>query len=279
MKVPELPLIDVFGRGGALKSSWYGDCLPSRDFPMLVDLYRQGRLDLDAFVVRGDRARRRRGGVRQDARRRRPALGGGLLMRAVDKASTSGTFSLDGETLDVDNNVWLVGDDDEGVVIDAAHDVDGDPRGVGDRRVMAIVCTHAHDDHVRVAPGSSPSGSGAPILLHPADRMLWELVYADAAPWDPDLADGQGRGGRHRAHRAAHARPRAGRRLPLLARARAASSPATPCSRAGPARPAAPSATDHSRRRSGGCSPCRPTPSSTPVTARTRRRRRASRPG
>jgi S-(hydroxymethyl)mycothiol dehydrogenase len=51
MMVPELPLIDVFGRGGALKSSWYGDCLPSRDFPMLVDLYLQGRLDLDAFVT------------------------------------------------------------------------------------------------------------------------------------------------------------------------------------------------------------------------------------
>ncbi|WP_323792362.1 S-(hydroxymethyl)mycothiol dehydrogenase [Nocardioides sp.] len=51
MKVPEIPLIDVFGRGGSLKSSWYGDCLPSRDFPMLVDLYRQGRLDLDAFVT------------------------------------------------------------------------------------------------------------------------------------------------------------------------------------------------------------------------------------
>jgi S-(hydroxymethyl)mycothiol dehydrogenase len=50
MTIPEIPLIDVFGRGGSLKSSWYGDCLPSRDFPMLVDLYRQGRLDLDAFV-------------------------------------------------------------------------------------------------------------------------------------------------------------------------------------------------------------------------------------
>jgi S-(hydroxymethyl)mycothiol dehydrogenase len=49
MKI-ELPLIDVFGRGGALKSSWYGDCMPTRDFPMLVDLYLQGRLDLDAFV-------------------------------------------------------------------------------------------------------------------------------------------------------------------------------------------------------------------------------------
>src|SRR3954465_1949265 len=50
MRIPDIPLIDVFGRGGSLKSSWYGDCLPSRDFPLLVDLYRQGRLDLDAFV-------------------------------------------------------------------------------------------------------------------------------------------------------------------------------------------------------------------------------------
>jgi S-(hydroxymethyl)mycothiol dehydrogenase len=50
MRIPDIPLLDVFGRGGALKSSWYGDCLPTRDFPMLVDLYQQGRLDLDAFV-------------------------------------------------------------------------------------------------------------------------------------------------------------------------------------------------------------------------------------
>jgi S-(hydroxymethyl)mycothiol dehydrogenase len=50
MRIPDIPLIDVFGRGGALKSSWYGDCLPTRDFPMLVSLYQQGRLDLDAFV-------------------------------------------------------------------------------------------------------------------------------------------------------------------------------------------------------------------------------------
>ena len=46
----EMPLIDLFGRGGSMKSSWYGDCLPSRDFPMLIDLYLQGRLPLDAFV-------------------------------------------------------------------------------------------------------------------------------------------------------------------------------------------------------------------------------------
>ncbi len=50
MKMPELPMIEFFGRGGALKPSWYGDCLPSRDFPLLIDLYLQGRLDLDRFV-------------------------------------------------------------------------------------------------------------------------------------------------------------------------------------------------------------------------------------
>jgi S-(hydroxymethyl)mycothiol dehydrogenase len=50
MKI-ELPMIEVFGRGGTLKSSWYGDCLPTRDFPMLIDLYLQGRLDLDRFVT------------------------------------------------------------------------------------------------------------------------------------------------------------------------------------------------------------------------------------
>jgi S-(hydroxymethyl)mycothiol dehydrogenase len=50
MSFPDIPMIEFFGRGGALKPSWYGDCLPSRDFPMLIDLYRQGRLDLDGFV-------------------------------------------------------------------------------------------------------------------------------------------------------------------------------------------------------------------------------------
>jgi S-(hydroxymethyl)mycothiol dehydrogenase len=50
MRMPDLPMIEFFGRGGALKPSWYGDCLPGRDFPMLVDLYLQGRLDLDRFV-------------------------------------------------------------------------------------------------------------------------------------------------------------------------------------------------------------------------------------
>ena len=70
----------------------------------------------------------------------------------VDHAVVSGTFSLDGETHDVDNNVWVIGDDEQCLVIDAPHDVDAILEVVAGRAVKAIVCTHAHDDHVRVAP-------------------------------------------------------------------------------------------------------------------------------
>jgi glyoxylase-like metal-dependent hydrolase (beta-lactamase superfamily II) len=107
----------------------------------------------------------------------------------IDKGVLEGTFSLDGETFDVDNNVWVVGDDSECVVIDAPHDVDGILAVVGDRTVKAILCTHAHDDHVRVAPALRERVT-APILLHPADRPLWELTHADEL-WDADLSDGQ----------------------------------------------------------------------------------------
>ena len=107
----------------------------------------------------------------------------------VDHGVTSGTFSLDGETFDVDNNVWVVGDDEECVVIDAPHDVDGILAVVGERRVKAILCTHAHDDHVRVAPALRQRVT-APILLHPDDRPLWELTHTDEL-WDADLSDGQ----------------------------------------------------------------------------------------
>lgn len=107
----------------------------------------------------------------------------------IDHAVVSGTFSLDGQTYDVDNNVWVVGDDHECVVIDAPHDVDAILAVVGERRVAAIVCTHAHDDHVRVAP-QLRERTGAPILLHPDDRPVWELTHPDLL-WDVDLADGQ----------------------------------------------------------------------------------------
>jgi glyoxylase-like metal-dependent hydrolase (beta-lactamase superfamily II) len=110
----------------------------------------------------------------------------------VDHAVTSGTFSLDGETFDVENNVWVVGDDEECVVIDAPHSVDDILAVVGGRRVKAIVCTHAHDDHVRVAPALREA-TVAPILLHPDDRPLWELTPGgdSGSLWDVALAAGQ----------------------------------------------------------------------------------------
>jgi glyoxylase-like metal-dependent hydrolase (beta-lactamase superfamily II) len=107
----------------------------------------------------------------------------------VGHGVVSGTFSLDGETHDVDNNIWVVGDDEECVVIDAPHDVDAILEVVAGRTVKAIICTHAHDDHVRVAPELRERVS-APILLHPDDRPLWELTHRDHL-WDVDLEDGQ----------------------------------------------------------------------------------------
>lgn len=107
----------------------------------------------------------------------------------VDHTVTSGTFSLDGGTFDVDNNVWVVGDDVECIVIDAPHSVDAIVELIAGRTVKAIVCTHAHDDHVRVAPELRERVS-APILLHPDDRPLWELTHTDHL-WDVDLTDGQ----------------------------------------------------------------------------------------
>ena len=115
----------------------------------------------------------------------------------VDHAVSSGTFTLDGETHQVDNNIWVVGDDAECVVIDAPHSVDDIMAVVGDRTVRAILLTHAHDDHCRVAPALRErvnDGQGAPILLHPDDRPLWELTHGDSQTgkylWDVDLADG-----------------------------------------------------------------------------------------
>jgi glyoxylase-like metal-dependent hydrolase (beta-lactamase superfamily II) len=105
----------------------------------------------------------------------------------VDRVVTSGTFSLDGDTWDVDNNVWVIGNDDECIVIDAAHDGRPILAAVGKRRVIAILLTHGHDDHIR-AVGEVADATGAPSYLHPADRVLWDTVF----PVTPDgeLADG-----------------------------------------------------------------------------------------
>lgn len=106
----------------------------------------------------------------------------------IDHAVTSGTFSLDGETFDVDNNVWVIGNNYDCVVIDAPHDLAAIVRLIDGRRVKAIICTHAHDDHVRVAPALGRV-TEAPVLLHPADLPLWNLTH-DAPP-DGELFDGE----------------------------------------------------------------------------------------
>lgn len=108
-------------------------------------------------------------------------------MTRVDRLVTSGTFSLDGGTWDVDNNVWLVGDDSEVLVIDPAHDAAAVLEAIGDRRVTAVLCTHGHDDHISQAVAVAAAAQ-APILLHPDDLMLWHVVHPDV---DPQLlADG-----------------------------------------------------------------------------------------
>ncbi|HEY5335324.1 MAG TPA: MBL fold metallo-hydrolase [Mycobacteriales bacterium] len=107
---------------------------------------------------------------------------------SVTKVVTSGTFSLDGQDFDVDNNVWVVGDDDGLLVIDAAHDAQAIADVVDHRRVHAIVCTHGHNDHVNAAVELSTLVT-APVYLSSDDRMLWDDVHPDAGPYD-DLRDG-----------------------------------------------------------------------------------------
>jgi glyoxylase-like metal-dependent hydrolase (beta-lactamase superfamily II) len=106
----------------------------------------------------------------------------------IEKAVVSGVFSLDGQDFDVDNNVWLVGDDDEVLVIDAPHDAAPIVDAIGGRRVTAIVLTHGHNDHITAAPALREA-TGAPIWFHPADRMLWDMVHTGA---EPDEALGEG---------------------------------------------------------------------------------------
>ena len=106
----------------------------------------------------------------------------------VEHLVTSGVFRLDGQDFEVDNNVWLVGDDDEVVVVDASHDAEAILTAVDSRRLVAVVSTHGHNDHIDAA-GEVADATGAPVLLHPDDRMLWQVVHPDRVP--DDLADRQ----------------------------------------------------------------------------------------
>jgi glyoxylase-like metal-dependent hydrolase (beta-lactamase superfamily II) len=107
----------------------------------------------------------------------------------VEHLVTSGTFSLDGGTWEVDNNVWLVGDDHECVIIDAPHDAHAIAGLIGERALLAVLCTHAHDDHITAARTLAEQYD-APVMLHPDDEMLWRQMYPDF-DFEP-LTDGDG---------------------------------------------------------------------------------------
>ncbi|WPU09648.1 MBL fold metallo-hydrolase [Pseudarthrobacter oxydans] len=106
----------------------------------------------------------------------------------IENLVTSGTFSLDGGTWDVDNNVWIVGNDEECVIIDSPHDASAIINQVRGRKVLAILQTHAHNDHIGAAREVADAVD-APIYLNPEDLVLWEQVYPDTKP-DRELNDG-----------------------------------------------------------------------------------------
>jgi len=107
----------------------------------------------------------------------------------VDHTTTKGTFSLDGQTHDVDNNVWVIGDERVCAIIDAPHDVEKIRGLVAGRRVHAILATHAHDDHIRVAPELADAVQ-APVFLHSDDLPLWRATHPEREP-DKLLRDRQ----------------------------------------------------------------------------------------
>lgn len=96
----------------------------------------------------------------------------------IQRVVTHGTFELDGGSWEVDNNIWVVGDDSEVIVFDAAHTAAPIVEAVGGRKVVAVVCTHGHNDHITVAPELGQTFD-APVLLHPADAMLWQMTHPD----------------------------------------------------------------------------------------------------
>ena len=192
MKVPDLPLIDIFGRGGSLKSSWYGDCLPTRDFPMLVDLYLQGRLDLDAFVSEEIGIGDIEAAFEKMHQRRRAAFGGRPLMSGVrpGRPRRQQRHVL-ARRRDLRRRQQHLGGRRRRRVRRHRRAALGRrhprrrrrPHGEGDP---------AHPRPRRPLPGRAGAARGAvvaPIFLHPDDKPLWELTHTDYL-WDLDLPDG-----------------------------------------------------------------------------------------
>jgi glyoxylase-like metal-dependent hydrolase (beta-lactamase superfamily II) len=121
----------------------------------------------------------------------------GTVTARIERVVTSGIFSLDGEDFEVDNNVWLVGDDTEVLVVDAAHRAEPILAAIGGRRLLGVISTHGHNDHITAAvevaavevAAGAVAGGQVPLYLHPDDLMLWDVVHLGVRP--QSLADGQ----------------------------------------------------------------------------------------
>jgi glyoxylase-like metal-dependent hydrolase (beta-lactamase superfamily II) len=122
---------------------------------------------------------------------RPPGLDGRAILRRVDVdlTVTAGNYRFDGVSFAVDTNIWLLGDDREVLVVDAGFDAAAITAAIDGRDVIAIVCTHAHNDHTDAALALADA-TGAPVLLHPADAGLWARVNPGRRP-DAELFDGQ----------------------------------------------------------------------------------------
>lgn len=114
-------------------------------------------------------------------------------MARIERVITTGTIGvgrpgLPPEGMELENNVWLLGDDQQVLIIDAAHDSDAIVRAVGEREVLGLLLTHGHEDHVNAAVATAQA-LDTHIYLHPSDLFLWQETHGDAMP-DFELADG-----------------------------------------------------------------------------------------
>jgi len=107
----------------------------------------------------------------------------------IENLITAGTFSLDGGTWELENNVWIVGNDREVLVIDPAHNAAQVAEAVAGRTVIAVLLTHGHNDHISASREFASLVGSPQIWLNPADRMLWDAVFPNIAP-DAELNDG-----------------------------------------------------------------------------------------